>query len=373
MGSIRLLLALAVIAAHTGTLVGFPLIGGPQAVQLFFIISGFYMTLILNEKYTGPGSYALFASNRALRLFPLYWTVLLATVAISAIVGLSSGNWLRLSPWMEHWSHLSLGTVALLGIANVTIFGQDLIMFLAADPAGNLHFTKDFRADEPQLWTLLQVPAAWSLALELTFYAIAPFIVRRRLSLILAIIGACLAFRVVMHLKFGLSADPWSSRFFPFELGVFLLGTVSWHLLKRIEAKGAPPRAVLCSILIGYLLLVTLFAVIPWNNGLPFFAKKWVMFAITALAIPYIFTLTKSWRFDAAIGELSYPIYIVHGLIITLCAGAIATHGLKAYEGVIVALIAIAVSLLMVRLISDPIEHFRRARVTRAKAAKAAV
>ena len=373
MGSIRLVLALAVIAAHTGPFFGFPLIGGPQAVQLFFIISGFYMTLILNEKYTGPGSYTLFASNRALRLFPLYWTVLVATVVISVIAGFSSGHWLWLSPWVDNWSFLSGGTFALLGIANVFIFGQDLVMFLGANAAGHLEFTHDFRSAEPQLWTLLQVPAAWSLALELTFYALAPFIVRRRLPIILAIIGACLAFRVVMHLKFGLSADPWSSRFFPFELGVFLLGTVSWHILKHIEAVGAPSRAVLLTILVGYMLLVTAFAALPYNNGLPFFAKKWVLFGLTAVAIPYIFTLTKSWRFDAAIGELSYPIYIVHGLIISVCAGTIASLGIKHHEGLIVSVIAIVVSLLMIRVISDPIESFRRARVARAKAAKPAV
>ena len=47
-------------------------IRGYVSVQVFYIISGFYMALILNTKYVGPGSYRVFIANRLLRIFPAY-------------------------------------------------------------------------------------------------------------------------------------------------------------------------------------------------------------------------------------------------------------------------------------------------------------
>src|ERR1700747_2964117 len=90
MGIIRFLLAISVVIHHCGPLFGiYHLIGGQIAVQSFFIISGFYMSLILNEKYVGiNNSYRLFITNRFFRLFPIYWTVLLATVLICLGIGL---------------------------------------------------------------------------------------------------------------------------------------------------------------------------------------------------------------------------------------------------------------------------------------------
>ena len=48
MGLIRLLLALSVVVSHTGN--SFKILtNGSECVQLFFIISGFYMFLILDK------------------------------------------------------------------------------------------------------------------------------------------------------------------------------------------------------------------------------------------------------------------------------------------------------------------------------------
>jgi len=50
MGFIRIILAIAVVIVHTEPIFGFELVRGRVAVQSFFIISGFYMAMILNEK-----------------------------------------------------------------------------------------------------------------------------------------------------------------------------------------------------------------------------------------------------------------------------------------------------------------------------------
>jgi peptidoglycan/LPS O-acetylase OafA/YrhL len=81
MGIIRLLLALAVVIAHAGSISGFRMVEGAIAVQAFYIIPGFYMVLMLNEKYVDQAhSYRLFITNRLLRLHPIYWAMLALSV-----------------------------------------------------------------------------------------------------------------------------------------------------------------------------------------------------------------------------------------------------------------------------------------------------
>src|SRR6201995_5837701 len=87
MGLLRFWLAMAVVFEHTALFMGDPgrfpyhlrLLNGQTAVQSFYIISGFYISLILNEKYVGRGSGWLFLSNRFLRIYPVYWLMLLLT------------------------------------------------------------------------------------------------------------------------------------------------------------------------------------------------------------------------------------------------------------------------------------------------------
>jgi peptidoglycan/LPS O-acetylase OafA/YrhL len=86
MGSFRLLLAATVMLGHFVPF--YPqhlpfLIYGSASVPAFYIVSGFLITLVLREKYQSRAG--LFYSNRALRIFPLYW----AALAIFLLV-----NWL---------------------------------------------------------------------------------------------------------------------------------------------------------------------------------------------------------------------------------------------------------------------------------------
>lgn len=86
MGVIRFLLALAVVYGHaagasiiapyTPTFGYFP-IDPVTAVQMFFVISGFYMSLVLTEKYRAlDGWLWKFYLNRYSRLMPSYLIVM---------------------------------------------------------------------------------------------------------------------------------------------------------------------------------------------------------------------------------------------------------------------------------------------------------
>ena len=60
MGVLRLFLALSVVNAHGGNLLGFQLVDPTMAVQTFYMISGFYMALVLHEKYQPKNSTEIF-------------------------------------------------------------------------------------------------------------------------------------------------------------------------------------------------------------------------------------------------------------------------------------------------------------------------
>ena len=69
MGFLRLILAVGVVVAHVpGETFSFAT-GGDVSVQCFYIVSGFFITLILNEKYMTPRVNFLFYTNRLIRIF----------------------------------------------------------------------------------------------------------------------------------------------------------------------------------------------------------------------------------------------------------------------------------------------------------------
>ena len=134
MGTLRFLLAISVVFFHFNELES-RMVGGSMAVQSFYVISGFYMALILNEKYsTGKGSYSLFLSNRLLRLYPLYLLVFVMTV-VSYLIDDTFLDYT--SPFLqnlsEHKSKFSIGTWLYLIISNITIVGQETALFLGLD------------------------------------------------------------------------------------------------------------------------------------------------------------------------------------------------------------------------------------------------
>src|ERR1700722_8928768 len=87
MGLIRTLLALAVANFHAYNLtfasnvLELSWVNGEIAVETFFVISGFYMALILSGKYAGKSTWSFYRS-RMLRLFPGYWLACIVTIVV---------------------------------------------------------------------------------------------------------------------------------------------------------------------------------------------------------------------------------------------------------------------------------------------------
>ena len=363
MGTLRFLLALAVVIVHTRHLYGFSLYGltltgGVVAVQAFYMVSGFYMALILNTKYTGKGAYKLFITNRFLRIYPAYWVVLLLTLAVSAFPSFTHMFGFTLWDYVGSEPSLSLTSIILLNMTNLALLGQDIVLFLGIHPDQSLYFTTDFTESEPDLYTFLPVPQAWTLSLELMFYGLVPFLAKRKTYVLLILIAASLAIRFYIYFVADLYQDPWTYRFFPAELAFFIAGMVSYRLYlwvneKRISGSVAliATIAVLCAT-VGY-------------QFLPGYAvKQWAYYGLLFSLMPFLFIFSNSHRStDGWIGELSYPMYISHVFVLLALSPL-----LKGMSSSLITLIACAAtvlfSLVLMRFVSTPIESYRQNRIS---------
>lgn len=358
MGLIRFILAISVVIAHSDAIFGVSLVGGMVAVLAFYIISGFYMALILNEKYIGANnSYRLFITSRMLRLYPVYWTVLLLTIiaSIVAFIYTNGANMGGLQYYRDYLSTLKLSTLSFLIFSNLSFLGQDWVMFLGLDTSsGGLFFTPAWYKTDPMLFRFLLVPQAWTIGIEITFYAIAPFLVRRKLWIIIGLIILSLLLRLVLFQN-GYKEDPWANRFFPTALVFFLLGIVGYHGYKRLQ-KIQVNQWYLKAVL-GFIIGFTI-----CYSYIPFQEKIFIYLFSVFICTPFVFLLSKNWKRDRYIGELSYPIYISH-LLVAMGLKFLDLPEFGGGDGLALAVLTIFFSIALNELVAKKIEAFRQRRV----------
>lgn len=367
MGLLRVLLALAVLFEHAGGLPiirggGYAMIGGPLAVQCFFIVSGFYMGLVLNERYDRPALNGAFWANRAIRIYSIYFLFLALYLGVFALAQVQSGTsplWPYLTdriPWHEK---------AGLALLNLTVIGQELPYWLDIS-GGHLVLTAAPGAHgASDVFHFLAIPVAWSLSLELCFYALAPFIARRPVRQIAALAGLSLALRAAFALA-GYDSDPWSYRFFPFELALFLAGVLSYRAwaANRERWSGAGARLLALAVpvaVLGY----------PFVAGeaasVSFFSPvRLAMLGLLATALPAIHGWSRLSRTDRTIGELSYPLYLGHLLVLGMIGGMSPLAGSPTVRTIGVALVSLALAWVVMRFVDTRIEAVRRRLALRA-------
>lgn len=312
-GVLRLLLAIAVVLGHAGSL-GMPWLRADVAVEVFFVISGFYMQMILQTKYTcdklGPAYIRRFYLSRYLRLLPVYLVIAVISSAFSIAVGGDPlAIWQRLAdlPMADVGSWM---LVTFVGATNLTMVLQDVTMFLGVKHDAAV-FLADFRGSEIAIWRGLAVPPAWSLGIELSFYLLAPLLLTQRTAIIvgIAVLGLGAKFAFLTATGFG---DPWTYRFFPFELGWFLIGALAyrWRSSLQVELSLLPARLANTSVYLAPLALVLF-----WPSGT---IANHAPPLITALMVPTLFALTGKSRWDRYLGELSYPVYVTHWFVMSM-------------------------------------------------------
>ncbi len=276
MGLLRLYLALSVLAGHyqfTGAFCSYP--GSFTAVCTFYIISGFYISMVLTEKYAiEPHGFALFYVNRLLRLYPTYLIVLIATSVLFAH---------RLSIWNDI-------------LLPFSVVWQNIIL-------------------DPRPTQMLGV--IYTVGIEMIFYAIAPLFVLRSA----AVLVIFFLVSIILHFTpafLGLPSRAWQYEFFPGTLMFFLGGVLSYRLYRAIVAHRSILMArhlyIFCLGAIQvYCLVFSSYIHNEYTNR----PSVLFFYVMIGLLIPLLFYSSNS-KLDRFIGDLSYPLYVVHFPIISI-------------------------------------------------------
>ncbi|MGE9009068.1 acyltransferase family protein [Leptospira interrogans] len=366
MGTVRFLLALCVVATHSpgGAIFGITMMSGITAVQCFYVISGFLITMILNERedYKNLGTFYL---SRYLRIWPVYILITALTLYFFQWPAITSEL-----PRLTNWS-----TYAFILLSNLTIFFQDWFVFLKFENGG-LAFTPVFHTlHGPQPYWFEIVPQAWTLGVELTFYAIAPFVCRRWWGAV-GLLAFGIAVRMILAGHFGISLNSaFLYRFAPAEMMLFGAGAVMYFVGRLICPLVPKLTIALCIFFVLAFSYMSFFKdhtnqlmdhYFGGSNIQQLLLGNYPILIMMTLAVPSLFYGTRTLRFDRLLGEMSYPMYICHVLIFTLI-NTYLPAGAQLGNALYVVLV-LATSLALVLLLILPIDNVRRSLGRRDKA-----
>jgi peptidoglycan/LPS O-acetylase OafA/YrhL len=287
----RFLLAAFVVAAHlwrdgSGAL-------SNEAVFSFYVLSGYLMTLILNETYGfGYTNFIRFWSNRYLRLYPAYAIVLLVICLHIAFVGPLDVLFDQVR--IPETPSEAAANIAILGLAGFTI---------------------------KQMPTIKMIPNAWSLGIEMFCYLLLSLYFARTRARLYAmlLIGALIA---ALQMMVGLSKlnYDFQNHYGVVQAGIipFAAGGLAYFYRDASILKFAPTK-------FSFLMVAW---VANWLLTFPsdfhrFVSSLYVTVFINFFFVPMMFDFDAQRievRWIDLIGRITYSVFVAHILIGTLLA-----------------------------------------------------
>lgn len=267
---------------------------GALGVDLFFILSGFLITGILYDSRHDPRFFRNFYMRRLLRIFPLYYGVLVVIfLVIPAIPAFQGTEIVRLKSH-QAWAWLYAVNI-----------------YLAIHNG----------------WVLSYIEHFWSLAIEEQFYIVWPLVVwllaanrRLFLALSLAVVIASAGGRVIASLL-GASSIV-TTVLTPFQLDALAIGGFFAVYLRQPGALASARRAIAPMVLAGLALMVVQFGVrhfIDSGNAIQSLRSGAFHLLLAALLLQVLGAAdTSVWsRFFRSttmikLGKYSYGLYIYH-------------------------------------------------------------
>lgn len=277
-------------------LVGRTFYFGFFGVDLFFVLSGFLITGILFDSLQDPGYFRKFYARRMLRIFPLYYGVLLVMFALTPALHLVWGR---------------MGWLLIFYLQNLE--PQRIMTFSPGAGVGLYHF--------------------WSLAIEEQFYLVWPAVVflvrgkRRLLASTLAGSAAALILRVLLLASgvsgFLIHATTITRADSLLVGGALALLFRSRHWLKVQQFAPWALAAATATIILGVLKLE------PWLKPHPMLYSFWtggLRYSVLAFGFACLIAWSLrphsacKWLFERQslcfLGKYSYGIYVLHVLVL---------------------------------------------------------
>ncbi|MGA7713415.1 MAG: acyltransferase [Rhizomicrobium sp.] len=363
MGALRLFLAVSVLVAHAGPLFGLNLMFSDVAVKLFFIISGFYMSLVLSGKYEGKSLRWTFYTNRFLRLYPAYLLAILITGVLFLVAehlpnapekNLLAGEIIkRVSGSRGDLDGLSL--TALL-IPNFFIVGSDVVWLFHHSVSAGWEFTFGILVHHPGAirgGNYLLIQPAWSIGVELWFYALVPTLSRVKTPLIVLLAGASLALRLWMDWR-----HPWITYFFfPAALCFFLSGMLAHRFWASPLFKRLATPSRVWTVAGSGLVLLMLREFIPGFRN-----HAGLIYTVAVFSLPFVFQAFKNITWDRWVGNMSYPVYLFHTAVIAAIRDFTRSH-----STFLIVVLTLALAFVVNYFVEEPLERYRQRRAVKRK------
>lgn len=355
--ALRAIAALCVFAGHTVTgtyalsqhprLFGLAVYVADQGVAIFFLISGFllYRPFVAARRAGRPFSLPGYIRRRVLRIVPCYWVALTLFIALGLVSGVTASNW-----WIFYG------------------FGQNYDFNTIGSGIG----------------------VAWTLCIEVTFYAALPLFallaarlsrpasaVRWDVGLLCVLAAAALAYRAHFHAFSDLATvSTLPGFFFWFALGMGLaVASVDERVASGFSRLGArlPHWPVLSwgTAAILFVLLREAAASQVFGGVLTALVQH-VLYGLTAffLLAPAVFDdggggpvralLRRPWL--AWVGLVSYAFYLYHTIVIAQIDELLVDHGVGPRYPIVVVvslLISLACAAASFYLVERPLMRLR--------------
>jgi peptidoglycan/LPS O-acetylase OafA/YrhL len=246
---------------------------------------------------------------------------------------------------------LPIGAKAFLYFCNIFVVGSDIPPLVSAGPSG-LRWDP-FQSPTHNGFSFLVVAPIFSVGLEMLFYVIAPLLVKRTWITV-----ATLMLSLLYHLliiESGHVNVVYQYHLFPSSLLYFSLGILAHSLYKREQSR-LGTGAYLAIVLAGTIILLI-------RPAVPNF-----VILLFPFVLPGLFRLTKDSPIDRFIGDLSYPFYLVHYPLISICQ----RYGVPNERlPIVVTIASLALSLVIHVAFERPIEKLR-SRIVRNRQPRAA-
>lgn len=312
---------------HTTTL-GSDWVNGRAGVDIFFVISGFVMTISSRPLERTGHPARTFLARRLERVVPLYWLMITAKVLLAHVARFPMVNGART-------------------VSNVLcsyLFIPCVLHGSVIDPV---------------------LVVGWTLNFEMLFYvlfAVALALRVRALKLLTPVFIVVLILSAVWRNEPAVLHWYGQTLLLEFLFGMLLAQWV--HRLKRVPAAVALGGAT-----VG--IAVLLFWAAPnfsWWRGLGWGLPSLLLVGSCIALEEPAGRRTPPWLLE--LGDASYSIYLVHGFVIPVCLVLLAGKGLHLVEGKIATLIillvfSVAAGDLLYRFVERPmVERFKNRRRT---------